>query len=77
MSNKNENNFYIISCPGGLSTLHITVHKANVLTYIWSFSENLENSIKLILSSEDCILAVDLSNKNENNFYIISCPGGY
>ena len=49
MSNKNENNFYIISCPGGLLKFDITVHKANVLTYIWSFSENLENSRKLIL----------------------------
>ena len=68
--------FTLFLVQGGLLTLHITVHKANVLTYIWSFSENLENSIKLILSSEDCILAVDLSNKNENNFYIISCPGG-
>ena len=25
---------------------------------------------------EDWIFAVDMSNKNENNFYIISCPGG-
>ena len=49
MSNKNENNFYIISCPGGLLKLDIMLHKANVLTYIWSFSENLENSRKLIL----------------------------
>ena len=49
MSNKNENNFYIISCPGVLLKLDIMVPKANVLTYIWSFSENLENSRKLIL----------------------------
>ena len=48
MSNKNENNFYILSCPGGLLKLDITVRKANVLTYIWSISENLENSRKLI-----------------------------
>ena len=49
MSNKNENNFYIISCAGELLKLDIMVHNANVLTYIWSFSENLENSRKLIL----------------------------
>ena len=47
--NKNENNFYIISCPGTLLKLDIMLRKANVLTYIWSFSENLENSRKLIL----------------------------
>ena len=56
--------------------LDIMVHKANVLTYIWSFSENLENHRQLILWWEDCTLAVDMSNKNENNFYIISCAGG-
>ena len=49
MSNKSENNFYIMSFPGGLLKLDIIVRKANVLTYIWSFSENLENSRKLIL----------------------------
>ena len=51
MSNENENNFYIISCPGGggLLKLDIILHKADLLTYIWSFSENLENSRKLIL----------------------------
>ena len=49
MSNKNENNFYVMSFPGGLLKLHIIVCKANVLTYIWSFSEKLENSRKLIL----------------------------
>ena len=49
MSNKNEDSFYIISCPGGLLKLNIMVHKTNVLMYIWSFSENLENSRKLIL----------------------------
>ena len=48
MSNKNDKNFYIISCPGGLLKLYIMVRKANVVTYIWSFSENLENSRKLI-----------------------------
>ena len=42
MSDKNENNFYIISCPGGMLKLDITVLEANVLTYIWSFSENFE-----------------------------------
>ena len=45
MSNKNENNFCIISGPVGLLKLDIMVHKANVLTYIWSFSEHLENYI--------------------------------
>ena len=30
--------------------LDIMVHKANVLTYIWSFSENLENYKILILT---------------------------
>ena len=34
---------------GGLLKLDIMIHKANVLTYIWCFSENLENSRKLIL----------------------------
>ena len=42
MSNKNENNFYVISCPGGLLKLDITVCKANVMIYIWSFSENMK-----------------------------------
>ena len=49
MSNENENNFYIICCPGTLLKLDIMLCKANVLTYTWSFSENLENSRKLIL----------------------------
>ena len=49
MSNKNENNLYITSCPGGLLKLDIMVHNANVFRYIWSFSEYLENSRKLIL----------------------------
>ena len=49
MSNKNEKNYHIISCPGELLKLDMMVRKANVLTYIWSFSENLENSRKLIL----------------------------
>ena len=49
MSNKNENNFCIISGPGGLLKLDILVRKANVLTYILSFSENLENYRRLIL----------------------------
>ena len=48
MSNKNENNFCIIAGPGGCLN-RIMVHKANVLTYIWSFTENLENYRKLIL----------------------------
>ena len=76
MLNKNENNFYIISCPGGLLKFDITVRKANVLTYIWSISENLENSRKLILWWKNLILVVDISNKDEYHFYIISCPGG-
>ena len=49
MSNKNENNFCVISGPVGLLTLDIMVHKAKVLTHIWSFCENLENYRKLIL----------------------------
>ena len=49
MPNKNENNFYLVSGPGALSKLDIMVRKANVWTYIWSFSENLENYRKLIL----------------------------
>ena len=49
MSDKNENNFYIISCPGGLLKLDIMVRNSNVFRYIWSFSENLENYRKLIL----------------------------
>ena len=40
MSNKNENDFCIISGPGGLLKLYIMVRKTNVLTYIWNFSEN-------------------------------------
>ena len=34
MSNKNENNFYITSCPGGLLKLDIMVHNPNVFRYI-------------------------------------------
>ena len=49
MSNKNENEFYVFSCPGGLLKLNIMLDEVNVLTYIWSFSENFENSTKLIL----------------------------
>ena len=49
MSNKNENNFYITYCPGGLLKLDIMVSNANVFKYNWSFSENLENYRKLIL----------------------------
>ena len=49
MSNKNENNFYVTTCPGALLKLDIMIHKANVLTYIWSFSENFKNFRKLIL----------------------------
>ena len=74
--NKDEHHFYFISCPGRLLTLDIMVRKANVLMYIRSFPENLENSRKLILRSEDYILVVDMSNKKENNFSITSCPGG-
>ena len=32
--------------------LDVMVRKANVLAYIWSFSENLENSRKLIYDEE-------------------------
>ena len=53
-----------------------TVHKANVLMYIWSFSENLENSRKLILCWEDYILVVGMSNENENNFTLFLFQGG-
>ena len=38
-----------MSGPGGLLKLDIMVRKANVLTYIWSFNENLVNYRKLIL----------------------------
>ena len=40
MPNKNENNFDIISCPGGLLKLDIMVRKTNVFLYMWTFSEN-------------------------------------
>ena len=50
MSNKNENNFTLFLVQWELLKLDIMLHKANVLTYIWSFSENLENSRKQILS---------------------------
>ena len=76
MSKKNENNFCIISGPVGLLKLDIMVCKADLLTYIWSFHENLENYRKLNLWGEDCNLVVDMSNKNENYFCIISSAGG-
>ena len=41
--------FTLFLVQGGMLKLDIMVPKANVLTYIWSFSENLENSRKLIL----------------------------
>ena len=53
----------------------IMVCKDDIVTQIWSFYENLENYRKLILLWKDCILAVDMSNKNENNFCIVSGPG--
>ena len=46
MSNKNENNFCVISGPGGLLKLDIMVRKANVLIIfgaflkIWKMTEN-------------------------------------
>ena len=49
MSNKNESNFCTLSGSEGLLKLHIIVCKANVLTFIWSFCQNLENYRKLIL----------------------------
>ena len=52
MSNKNENNFCIVSTCGpgeSVETWYHMVCNANVLTYIWSFSENLENYRELIL----------------------------
>ena len=69
--------FTLFIVQGGMLKLDVTVLKANVLTYISSFSENLENSRKLILWCGDCTLTVHMSNKNENNFYIISCPWGF
>ena len=49
MSNKNENNFTVFLVQGWLLKLDIMVRNAHVFRYIWSFSENLENSKKLIL----------------------------
>ena len=46
MSNKNENNFCIASCPErgkGLLKFDIMICKAAIVTYIWGFSENLKN----------------------------------
>ena len=39
--------FTLFLVQGDLFKLDITVHKANVLTYIWSFPENLEISENL------------------------------
>ena len=41
--------FTLFLVQGELLKLDITVRKADVLTYICSFSENLENSRKLFL----------------------------
>ena len=40
---------FLVQGGGGLLKLDIVILKANVLTYIWSFSENLENYRKLVL----------------------------
>ena len=76
MSNKSEKKFTSFLVQGRLLKLDITVHKANVLMYIWSLSENLEISRKLILWWEDYILVVDMSNENENNFTLFLVQGG-
>ena len=73
MSNKNENNFYIISGPLGLLRLDIMVCKAKVLTYIWSFSKNLRKIWKTDFMMKR--LHFGSANKNENNFCIVSSPG--
>ena len=49
MSNKNENYFSIDSGLRGLLRLDIMVCKVAILTYLWSFSENLENCRKVTL----------------------------
>ena len=49
MSNKNENNFYVTTCPGALLKLDIMVSNAKVFRDNWSFPGNLENCQKLIL----------------------------
>ena len=46
-SNKNENNFCIISGPGGLLKLDIMVPKANVLTFLTELSHNKNKGINL------------------------------
>ena len=43
MSTENEK-IYIISCPGGLLKLELTVHKAQCIDVYLEFSENLEIS---------------------------------
>ena len=48
MSKKNESNLHCFWSRVVIK-LDILVSKANVLTYNWSFSENLENYKKLIL----------------------------
>ena len=75
MSNKNENNFCIVSGPGGVLKLNIIIHKVAIITYIWSSSANLENYRKLILWWKDCNLVVAMSNKNKKNFCVVSGPG--
>ena len=49
MSKKDEHHFTLFLVQRGLLALDIMVRNANVFRYIWSFSENLENSRKLIL----------------------------
>ena len=41
--------FFIVPGPEGLLKLDIIVRKAAMVTYIWNFSENLENYKKVFL----------------------------
>ena len=54
-----------------LLKLGIIVRKANEFTYIWSFSENFKNYKTLISCRKDCILLVDMSNKNNNIIFAL------
>ena len=54
MVNKSKNNFCIVSGRGGgggggVLKPNIMVRKGAIVTYIWSFHENLENYRKLVL----------------------------
>ena len=69
MSNKNENNFCIVSAPEGLLKLDIMVHKANVLTYILSCSEKFAELQKtdFMMKRLNFGIRYSMSNKNETN----------